>query len=246
MKNQYFGDVRDLFKYDLIQRILKELSSSQRFTFIPMLTKNENDSKRGEGNKRDFDNAKKNGKPGTNNGKLTEFLSKYKETDRDERDFTAIKNYFEAQGIWADIYNEYFDDMKRGEYFKNIPGAYLHNPLIFVDPDIGLQIKKSTEKHLLYWDVKYLYDRMDESSTLMIYQHFPRARRKHKEYSPEGRSNKLKEETGNLPICISDNEIIFFLLTKNDGPEKQLKEIISRYKGDYKKLIIGNVNYNGT
>jgi len=250
MKNQYFGDIRDLFKYDLIQRILKELSSLQKFTFIPMLTKY--DSESSDGNKRDFDRAKKGGRPGTNNNRLVEFLKKYKEIDRDKRDFTEIEEYFKSESIGVVIYkgHEYFDNMRREEYFKNIAEELLHKSLVFIDPDIGLEIKKPTEKHLLYREVKDLYDRMDESSTLMIFQYFPRARHKYEEeYSPEGRSKRLKEETGNLPIYISDNEIIFFLLTKNDEPKSQLEGIISRCKRDYKnykKLIIGNVNYNGT
>lgn len=38
MKNQYFGDTRDLFKYDLILELLLENDFLERFTFIPMLT----------------------------------------------------------------------------------------------------------------------------------------------------------------------------------------------------------------
>ena len=246
MKNQYFGDIRDLFKYDLIQRILKELSSSQKFTFIPMLTKY--DPKRGDGNKSDFARAKKDGRPGTNNERLIGFLKKYGEIDKDKRDFTKIGNYFKSEGIKVLIYkdkgHEYFEHKARDRYFKNIPGEYLHKSLVFVDPDIGLEVKNPTEKHLLYSKVRELYDRMDEGSILMIYQHFPRE--DHKKY-PRRRANKLRDRTENLPICISDNEIIFFLLTKNEGLKNQLERIISRYKKDYpKRLIIGNVNHNAT
>ena len=245
MKNQYFGDVRDLFKYDLLQRILKELSPLQRLTFIPMLTKYA--PERRDGDKRDFDRAKEDGRPGTNNEKLIGFLKKYGGIDKDKRDFTKIENYFNSENIEAMIYKErehkYFEHRARDRYFKNIPGEYLNNPLIFVDPDIGLQVKNSTEKHLLYLEVRNLYRRMDKDPILMIYQHFPRARDKHKEYLPPGRSNKLKKVTGDLPIWITDNEIIFFLLTKNDELKRRLEGIISRYKRDYqKRLIIGNVD----
>ena len=228
MKNQYFGDVRDLFKYDLIQWILKEISSLQ-FTFIPMLT--ENDPKRGDGGKRDFDRAKKGGRPGTHNKELMEFLKKY----GDKRDFTEIENYFKPNGFEIVIYkgHEYFDKRMRNKYFEKILEEYLRKSLVFVDPDNGLQIKNSKEKHLLYSEVKALYNRMDDDSILMIFQYFPRARYKYKEYSPEGRANKLEEETGDLPIYISDNEIIFFLLTKNEELKSQLEGVIERYKKDY-------------
>lgn len=44
MKNQYFGDNRDLFKYDLVHKIINARYAGlpKRFTFIPMLTENDN------------------------------------------------------------------------------------------------------------------------------------------------------------------------------------------------------------
>jgi hypothetical protein len=252
MKKQYLGDTRDLFKYDLIQQILKGRSSLQKFTFIPMLTENESNS--GDGNKRNFAKAKKDGRPGTNNEKLMEVLKKYKKMDVDKRDFTKIKRHFKSKGIemllYKDKRHEYFNHRTGDdEYFKNIPENLLHTPLVFVDPDIGLQIKNSTKKHLLYREVQCLYERMGKDSLLMIYQHFPRDPRKYKKYSPKGRSNRLEKELGNLPIYISDNEIMFFLLTRSDRLRSQLGRIIERYKRDhpkYKNLIVGNTNYSGT
>ena len=98
MKNQYFGDVRDLFKYDLIQGILEGISTLQGFTFIPMLT--ENDPKSGDGNKRDFDKADRDGRPGTKNEELKEFLKPYKDKEnRGKRDFKEIEKYFEPNKI---------------------------------------------------------------------------------------------------------------------------------------------------
>ncbi len=246
MKNQYFGDIRDLFKYDLLQRILNELSPSQRLTFIPMLTRNEdeNDTKSEHGNKRDFDRAKKGGRPGTNNEKLIGFLKKYGGIDKDKRDFTKIEHYFHSENIEPLIYKDrehkYFEHRARDRYFKNIPGELLHKSLVFVDPDNGLEITNSTEQHLLYPEVQKLYDRMDEDSILMIYQQFPME--KHIEYLCR-RASDLKARTGDLPIYISDNEIIFFLLTKSDELRNQLERTISRYKRDYqKRLTIGNVD----
>lgn len=243
MKKQYLGDVRDLFKYDLIQQVLRGRSSLQEFTFIPMLTEYDPESQ--DGNKRDFAKAKKKGRPGANNGRLIEVLRKYKEVDRDKRDFIEIKEHFKSEDIEVLLYQDkrhkYFNHrMGDDEYFKNIPDDLLCKPLVFIDPDIGLQIKNPTNKHLLYREVKDLYGRMDEDSILMIYQHFPRARCKYPEYSPEGRSNKLKQELelGNLPIYVSDREIMFFLLTKSDKLKSQLERIIERYKGDYPNLEI--------
>jgi len=241
MKNQYFGDIRDLFKYDLIQRILTGIHSLQRFTFIPMLTKY--DPKRRDGNKRDFDRAKKDSRPGTNNKKLIDFLEEYKDIEAAKRDFTEIENYFRLEGIEIVIYkkgHEYFDNTTREEYFKNIAEKLLHKSLVLVDPDIGLQVKNSTEKHLLYSEVGDLHRHMDKDSILMIYQHFPRE--KHIEYVRR-RASELKKLTGDLPLWITDNEIIFSLLTKNDELKNQVARIISKYKRDYpKRITTGNAN----
>jgi hypothetical protein len=186
------------------------------------------------------DRAKKNGRPGTNNERLIGFLKKYGEIDKDKRDFTKIGNYFKSEGIKVLIYkdkgHEYFEHKARDGYFKNIPGEYLYTPLIFVDPDNGLQIKNSTKKHLLYSEVRDdLYRRMDKDSILMIYQQFPRE--DHIKYLRR-RAIELKRLTEDLPIYISDNEIIFFLLTKNGGLKNQLEKIISRYRKDYPKRLI--------
>ncbi len=75
----------------------------------------------------------------------------------------------------------------------------------------------------------------------MIYQHFPHEN--HKEYLHK-RTNKLENLTGDSPIYISDNNIIFFLLTKSGGVKDQLKGTINKYKRHYPKLIAGNVFYN--
>ncbi|MCJ2670040.1 MAG: hypothetical protein LN416_05970, partial [Candidatus Thermoplasmatota archaeon] len=53
MKNQYFGDTRDLFKYDLVLELLLG-TELRRFTFIPMLTRDEESS---DGGKTDYGNA---------------------------------------------------------------------------------------------------------------------------------------------------------------------------------------------
>jgi hypothetical protein len=246
MKNQYFGDIRDLFKYDLIQRILMEISPLQkRLTLIPMLTEYD-DRKSDRDIQRNLDKAKEYGRPGTNNEKLIGFLKEHGGIDKSKRDFRKIGNYFRSKGIKVLIYpdkgHEYYEHKARDRYFKNIRGEYLHKSLVFADPDNGLEVKNSTKQHLLYSKVRELYDCMDEGSILMIYQQFPRE--KHIEYLCRRAGElKMKTQTKNLPIYISDNEIVFFLLTKNEGLKSQLERIISRYKKDYpKRPIIENVD----
>jgi hypothetical protein len=240
MKNQYFGDLRDLFKYDLILHILAQAVSLQQLTFIPMLTKNDYLN---EGNKRDFDKAKIQNLPGIRNIKLVKFLKKYKDVTADKRDISCIESHFSSADHKISIYNGqkglYFEEKVRKKYFSEIPQELLIESLIFIDPDIGLEIKHSTAKHLLYGEVKSLYDRMDQDSIMMIYQHFPRINH---EYYLSVRSQELKEKTGDLPLYISDNEIIFFFLVKNEITENRLEQILHDYKNRYRRVIINDKN----
>jgi len=124
MKNQYFGDVRDLFKYDLIEKILEGVRPlEKRFTFIPMLTNGE--SKSGDGNKRDFERASVHGRPGTKNEQLWTLIKNYdKETPKEKRNIADIRRCFEA-AVDIDIYkgNVLFKHRSRNEYFKEITGV---------------------------------------------------------------------------------------------------------------------------
>lgn len=227
MKNQYFGDTRDLFKYDLIKHILGNMDGTQRFTYVPMLTEDKPKNREG--------------KPGSKNQELVVFLDKYK--DKKRKKFTVIRKYFESQGIEVDIYNykksKYFCKEIRADYFKNIPEEYQINPLIFIDPDTGLKPDSSKEKeqYLLYDEVKLLYDHMAKNSILMIYQHFPRDRNC-TQYLPKGRADKLEKMCKIRPLHISDNNIFFLFLTKTNGLEGLLKNTLKAYQEKYPKTSL--------
>lgn len=206
-----------------------------------MLTVNEN---RTDGNKRDYDDERKiNNRPGSKNTELVRFLREYNTNIRDseKRNFMQIRDYFADKNFRTEIYDpsasglgKFFTKKERSEYFSKIPGNYLNSALIFVDPDNGLQVRKSSEKHILYSEVLNLYNRMSDDSLLMIYQHFPRVN--HKKYI-ELRPAELQELTGadSEPVWISDNEIIFFFLAKDKVVISNLVPLISEYSACYKK-----------
>ena len=232
MKNQYFGDIRDLFKYDLIYQIIKKIDSINHFIFIPMLT--ENDGGR-DGNKKDYNIAK----AGTNNKELMNFLSIC--IKEKKKNILELLNYFKLNEIYIYIYDEngYFNNKNRSNYFRKI-GQKLHpNSLIFIDPDNGLEVKNSTEKHILYCEVKDIYDKMENKSILMLYQHIPYEN--HDKYLKK-RSIELGRVIGKIPLYISDDEIIFFFLTKNTNTNILLANIIVSDKESYNSLQIGNIN----
>lgn len=234
MKNKYFGDTRDLFKYDLILRITQGVVSIHRFLFIPMLTSDDDSS---DGNKTNYVKAK----AGTQNKELMTYLKNC--VNESKRNIMEIEPYFKSNGVEIYIYKELLIRKNRRDYFDSIKikKEFFSNSLVFVDPDNGLEIQHSKEKHFLYREAKDIYDYMDGNSILMIYQHFPREN--HKEYLHR-RANELENLTEDLPIYVSDNDIIFFLLTKSGEVKNQLERTINRYKRDYPNLIVGNVYYN--
>lgn len=230
MKNQYFGDYRDMFKYDLILEVMKNVQSIDRFSFIPMLTEFKDDN---DGNKRDYNPEKIEKRPGSQNPELVNYLKEYTKKPED-RNVMDIREYFRKEEIDAEIYNppDMFIHKKRDEYFSNIPDIFFNSALVFVDPDNGLEVNNSSKKHILYPEVSSLYERMGDDSLLMIYQHFPR--QKHEEYINR-RKEDLRQRIGSKsePLWISDNEIIFFFLSKDHEVNNRISGILYEYSGRY-------------
>ncbi len=197
MKNQYFGDNRDLFTYDLIYHVMKS-GLVEHLTFIPMLT--ENDDKP-HGQKVD----RKLAKAGTKNKELIAFLDDCVKNEK--RDIKQLESYFIKNGIKMTLYarDKYFTHSGRKEYFVQIGDELPGKSLVFLDPDIGLEVKHPGKEHVLFSEVKDLYQRMDKSSILMIFQYLPRL--PHLEYL-NMRCEEIKDRVmGDHPICIDDNQM---------------------------------------
>lgn len=235
MKNQYFGDTRDLFKYDLVLEILLN-THINHFTFIPMLTPNEPSK---NGGKTNYEKAK----AGTRRTELKNFLEEcIKQNKRNTRELERFFGYSDlVQVAKLTIYkkNEYFCYKKREEYFEKIPTTLLRKSVILVDPDNGLEIdsiKSKGEKYIMYEEVKSIFTRMDKLSVLIIFQFIPRVKRE--EYFLKI-CKRLKEKVFKIPIYyLSDNQVVFYLLTKDKKFQTSIGNIIQRYGKSY-NLIVG-------
>ena len=226
MKNQFFGDNKDLFKYDLVQQITKAKSRLvDHFTFIPMLTE-PGEKEHGR------DTNRKKAKAGKKNKNLLCFLNQCVAEGR--RNIKELESYLEKEHIKATIYgrDKYFCREESQEYFSQIQDKLLRKSLIFVDPDNGLEIDKSGKEHILYSEVKTLYDRMAKNSILMVFQYFPHEN--HPKYL-SWRAKDLKDKIeGDLPLHIDNDKIIFFFLTKENGLLREsLGKVISKYGEAY-------------
>lgn len=166
MKNQYFGDKRDLFKYELLLDLL-EYSSIGRFTFVPMLTPDDG-GREGQLNRTDTTVFRQS---------VVDFFAECRTLEK--RDIANWRKFFHGNETEYFPYRDdsYYSFAGRSEYFSSIPEEYLERAVVFFDPDVGLQTgsltymqQRGMDKYLFLDDVASLWKRADQA-VFVIYQH---------------------------------------------------------------------------
>ncbi len=231
MKNQYFGDTRDLFKYDLVLEFLLQ-TGLKRFTFIPMLTQDEPSY---SGGRTDHSKAR----AGTGRKELVDSLTAcIKEGRRNIRELSwVIRSGAPTAGISVAIYAEdrLFTHEARRQYFGGIGFGLLERSVILVDPDIGLEVKSMRgreERYVTYDEVKLLYDRMDPRSILTVFQFIPRVKRLH--YIQLLRARLARQVATGGEVCyVSDNQVALFALAKGSRSRHLVRSVIHGYAERY-------------
>ena len=239
MKNQYFGDVRDLFKYDLIQNIVAASKILKRCVWVPMLT--DNDQRR-DGEKRSDPRVSFNNKAGLKNKELVGFLDNY-DREKSERNISHLQGVrffreprvavFSLDRQDGDFLPD-FNHSSRRRYFAEVEGALRPNSLLFLDPDTGIEPpSRWSERHVLRREIAGLHAAMDARSVLMIYQHHD-----HKQRPEFFRDVSQRIVQHHLPpLYVSDNEIAFFFLSKAAAVRRELSAILRAYAADYPSAI---------
>jgi len=234
MNRMFFGDTRDLFKFDLVRHIMKAFPELASFTFVPMLTEDEKISGTKKTATKDLGIALKKRKAGTGNLELMADMGRLQEIDDDLAYFHGIKTYFGKENIIVDVlHKDTFSHEHRDNYFKLVFENFPEKSLILLDPDTGLEVKNPTQRHLLFDEVKKIYNHMDNNSVLMIYQHLPRVIRPG--YIKK-RCKDIATVTRSRPETITDNEIVFFILTKNALLKTRLFAVLGDYADKYDTL----------
>ena len=232
LKNQYFGDRNDLFKYDLLIHLASSLPQIDRLTFIAMLTLDDSST---DGGLVDYPR-------GESDPDLYCYLRNCLENGW--RDLYLLRGFFAANpksfqySPWCD--KEEFRHEARGEYFAGIPEEYMRSALIFLDPDNGLEVKSSRpgnfEKYVRYSEVADFCARMGDDSVLVIYQHLPRIERP-KIF--EQLSDKLVEACSCLPpLFVTDGAIAFISILKDSERRQWLARSAGEYRDRNPKVAI--------
>ncbi|MFC1994296.1 hypothetical protein ACFLVI_03430 [Chloroflexota bacterium] len=221
MKNQYFGDSRDFFKYDLVLTLLERINNLKQFTFIPMLTRDDDTS---HGNLTSYDGARRRD--------LESFLKQcVDESSRNIRHLRSFMSNYKHIKYYPYKDDEYFTHATRGKYFEGIPPNALNESVILIDQDTGLEVKSmqpsNGHKYLKYGELYTIFDRMGTNSTIVVYQHIPHENR-------EAFFTRIGEMIRGCmntkgPLCLSDNQIAFFFLMKTDILLNKTREIINDY-----------------
>ena len=221
MKNQFFGDRRDFFKYDLLLQLLDGVPFKHGLTLIPMLTP---DDKSNDGRLVRYG-------CGGRRQDLYDFLRR--SVEEGARDIRRLRLLFETVRHPYMPYRDdsYFTHQHREGYFAAIPAVYLKRALVFLDPDNGLEVPSmspaNAHKYVRYEEVSSLVSRMDDTSVLVVYQHLPRVNRT--TFFHRVRQRIITELSIRDPLYVSDNEIAFLVMAKRTETTAVAREILTSY-----------------
>jgi hypothetical protein len=223
MKNQFFGENRDLLKFDLVCKIVQGGMVNQ-FVYIPMLTENNPQL--------ETPNICRHGATGgAGNKELMDFLDEC--IINEKRKISQLERFFAECGIKATIYGEdaFFTHEGRKAYFDGIGNNLMTGSLILIDPDKGLEEKENGAETILFSELRSLYERMDDGSLLMFTQRFPYDL--YREYLGM-RTAEIKDcLPGSQPISLDYLDSIIFFLAKNQLLQDRLLQMLREYTRQY-------------
>lgn len=230
MKNQYFGDKRDFFKFDLVLTLIEHLKPKRRFTYVPMLTKDEGIT--------DYPEKRKERE------RLYEFLMKHVEDSKKARNIAHLRSLMEENNVeYLPCPNDkdFFSSAKRENYFREIKPSMLQNAVILVDPDTGFEPDKPTAKHLKYSEFAALYEKLDGLSLLLSIQFFRRGERRDKTIS-EVKKRICEELKTEEALCVHDNQVAFFIVAKTSALLRDAQGVLKQHRPEYKEFPFQDEN----
>lgn len=203
MKNQYFGDKRDFVKYQLLEWMALGVPGIRQLTCIWMLTP---PTPNNDGNRRFQAHA--------GSERIGEFLRDCVQSGR--RDIRELTRYFAGSSFnynpYGDTIDQYFTTSNRRQYFASIPNVALKSAIVFLDPDNGMEPQRViTDSHLRYSELASVFDRMDDRSIAVVYQHRPR--RKAEEFWPEV-GCRIGAHLRASTYYIADSDVAFYIVSR--------------------------------
>ena len=221
MKNQYFADRRDLFKYDLLLDLV-EAHGGRRLTYVPMLTPNDGSSE-GKLSQADCRNRRRD---------VFDFLKSC--LDNEQRNIRKLRELIPNFGVTFLPYRDdtVFTQEGRAEYFESVASDSLRNSVVFFDPDIGLEtgtssymVRSGPEKYLLYAELSSVWSRMPEDSVLVVYQHLQKDATKHAG-DVARRINDLRERLRAVSLAVQSHDLAFLVSVRHAETAERVRKAL--------------------
>jgi hypothetical protein len=223
MKNQLFGENRDLLKFDLVQHVLQSKLVDQ-FLYVPMLTPDDPDYK--------AENiCRHESSGGAANEALLNFLDFC--VINEKRQVGQLEKYFQQAGFGAKVYSPdlILTQENRKAYFEDLVANLAPRSLVLLDPDQGLEEVNNTPSNLKYSEIRSIYQGLDEDSILMFTQRFPYEM--YEEYLGM-RTAEIKDQVPfSQPVSLDDLDSIIFFLPKSTLAVNQLVHLLKEYTRQY-------------
>ena len=161
MRNQWYGDNRDLVKWSVVLNLATE-RGLKRIVQVAMMrpTNWTGDTEH------PVPHINRNGAP----WKLLpdEAIAHF----RDVNDIPRLANFAD---VHIDVVDEPFEHKNRASYFDRITARLQKPPrqpmLVFVDPDTGIAPRNPKAEHIRADELKSVYNAAPPGSTILLYQH---------------------------------------------------------------------------
>jgi hypothetical protein len=216
MKNQYFGDRRDYFKYDVLERLATDLDEVRQLTCLWMLTPPDGS---GQGQVPFV--------PDPELPELTEFFrTRLISGDPGQTRVSAMGAYFSGRPFAFFSYRvdrEDFATTTRARYFASVPEEALQRAVVFFDPDNGLEPGRTTEKHLRFEELAGVLGRMDACSVAVVFQYWRRVR----DFWAV-MANELVDRLHRPLAYIADPTLAFYVLASSADRRDEVREVLER------------------
>lgn len=229
LKDQYFGDRRDIFKYDLLTEIALSLPSGPTLTFVPMLTCP--DGKK-EGSLTAYDQD-------LSRDVIYSFLRDAVSTNG--RRLARLRQLMPQLGVDLFLFrgdsehDQYFEHPSRDDYFVAIPDRELSRSVLFLDPDVGLETgsvsymrRNGLEKYLFYSELERLFHRASAKTILVVYQHLQNDKRRVRDDLRRRLRAVVQALHTSSATAVSDGEVAF-LVTARDQVGEHAARVLSGY-----------------
>ena len=223
MKNQHFGENRDLLKFDLVTEVLKS-GLVEHFLYVPMLTPDDPGTEAEHICRHDSTG-------GGANTRLMDILDYC--VVNNKRKVSQLESYFSDLGYNSRVYaaEKYLTEENRESYFEEINWQISPRSLVLIDPDIGLEEVADSPANLRYAEIQDIYSALDDNSLLMFTQKFPYEM--YTEYL-EARTAEIKNQIPLAqPVSLDDLDSIIFFLPKNPEMLNSLVGVLQDYTQKY-------------